>query len=76
MFSPSNLRDMGERAAATFAQTMLALVGTDATGVLTVNIGEALLASLVAAGLSVLKAVAAIRGPVGGPNASLVDLDD
>lgn len=75
MFSPSNLRDMGERAAATFAQTMISLVGTDATGVLEVNIGEALLASLVAAGLSILKAVAAIRGPIGGPNASLVDLD-
>lgn len=74
MFSPTNLRDMGERAAATFAQTMLALIGTDATGVLAVDIGEALLASLVAAGLSVLKAVAAIRGP-GGPNASLVNLD-
>lgn len=46
-----------ERAIKTFAQTLLALVGTDAVGVLNVDILQSVLASLAAAGISVLTSI-------------------
>jgi hypothetical protein len=46
-----------ERAIKTFAQTLLALVGTDAVGVLNVDIAQSVLASLAAAGISVLSSI-------------------
>ena len=46
-----------ERAVKTFAQTLLALVGTDAVGVLNVGITQSILASLAAAGISVLTSI-------------------
>ena len=46
-----------ERAVKTFAQTLLALVGTDAVGVLNVDITQSILASLAAAGISVLTSI-------------------
>jgi hypothetical protein len=46
-----------ERAIKTFAQTLLALVGTDAVGVLNVDIAQSVLASLAAAGISVLTSI-------------------
>jgi hypothetical protein len=46
-----------ERAVKTFAQTLLALLGTDASGVLNVDISQSLLAALVASGLSVLTSI-------------------
>lgn len=46
-----------ERAIKTFAQTLLTLLGTDAVAILDVNIGQALIASLIAAGLSVATSV-------------------
>jgi hypothetical protein len=46
-----------ERAVKTFAQTLLALVGTDAVGVLNVDIAQSVLASLAAAGISVLTSI-------------------
>jgi hypothetical protein len=46
-----------ERAIKTFAQTLLALVGTDAVGVLNVDITQSILASLAAAGISVLTSI-------------------
>ena len=46
-----------ERAIKTFAQTLLALVGTDAVGVLNVDITQSVLASLAAAGISVLTSI-------------------
>jgi hypothetical protein len=46
-----------ERAVKTFAQTLLALVGTDAVGVLNVDIAQSALAALAAAGISVLTSI-------------------
>ena len=46
-----------ERAIKTFAQTLLALVGTDAVGVLNVDIAQSALAALAAAGISVLTSI-------------------
>lgn len=46
-----------ERAIKTFAQTLLALLGTDAVGVLNADFTQSLLASLAAAGLSVLTSI-------------------
>ena len=46
-----------ERAIKTFAQTLLALLGTDAVGVLNADLTQSLLASLAAAGISVLTSI-------------------
>ena len=46
-----------ERAVKTFAQTLLALLGTDAVGVLNADIAQSALAALAAAGLSVLTSI-------------------
>lgn len=46
-----------ERAVKTFAQTLLALLGTDAVAILDVNVGQAILASLIAAGLSIATSI-------------------
>jgi len=74
MFEPTFIKDAAERAISTFAQTLIALVGTDATGILSVNLGDSLKAAAVAAGLSVVKAVAAAKGPIGDTSASVVNL--
>lgn len=74
MFSSTTFKDSAERAVAAFCQTLLALIGTDGAGMLDVGIGDALQASVVAGILSVVKSYAAVRGPIGGPEASLVDL--
>jgi len=70
------LKDTAERALSTFAQTLIALIGTDGAGILDVSLVDSLNAALVAGLLSVLKAVAAIKGPVGDSTASLVSLDE
>jgi hypothetical protein len=58
-----------ERSVKTFAQTVVALVGTDASGVMDVAIGQSLVAALVAAGLSVLTSIASTgRGSSYGPS--------
>lgn len=49
----------GERAISTFAQTALALVGTDLTGYLHIDYLQIAAISGIAAGLSVLKSVGA-----------------
>jgi hypothetical protein len=74
MFSSNSFKDAAERAVAAFCQTLLALIGTDGAGMLDVGISDALQASLVAGVLSVVKSYAAVRGPIGGPDASLIDL--
>ena len=74
MFEPTFIKDAAERAISTFAQTLIALVGTDATGILSVNLGDSLKAAAVAAGLSLVKAVAAAKGPIGDTSASVVNL--
>lgn len=74
MFSSSTFKDSAERAVAAFCQTLLALIGTDGAGMLDVGLTDAVQASLVAGVLSIVKSYAAVRGPIGGPDASLVDL--
>jgi hypothetical protein len=75
MFETKFLKDVAERAVATFAQTLVALVGTDAVDILSVGIGDSLKAAAVAAGLSVVKSIAAAKGPIGDRSASAVKLD-
>jgi hypothetical protein len=53
------LKDLLERAASTFAEGVLAVVGLDAFGALDANWGHALAAGAVGGVLSVLKALAA-----------------
>jgi|TARA_R110000823_G_C15845629_1_gene491659 hypothetical protein len=74
MFSTSTFKDAAERAIAAVCQTFLALVGTDGAGMLDVGILDSGKAALVAGVLSIVKSYAAVRGPIGGPDASLVDL--
>ena len=74
MFDPRFLKDVAERAISTFAQTLIALVGTNATDLLNVGLADSLKAAAVAAGLSVVKSVAAAKGPIGDSSASVVNL--
>ena len=74
MFTSTFLKDAAERAVSTFAQTLVALVGTDAVDILTVDLGDSLKAAAVAGGLSLIKSYAAARGPIGDDSASAVDL--
>ena len=76
MFSTVLLKDSAERAVSTFCQTLIALVGTDGAGMLDVGLVDSLMASLAAAVLSVVKSYAAIKGPIGGANPSVVNLED
>ena len=69
-------KDSAERAVSTFCQTLVALVGTDGAGILDINLADSLMASLAAAALSVVKSYAAIKGPIGGANPSMVNLED
>ena len=75
MFETSFIKDAVERAVATFAQTLVALVGTNAVDILSVNLGDSLKAAAVAAGLSIAKSVAAAKGPIGDTSASAVNLN-
>lgn len=74
MFDPKFLKDAAERAISTFAQTLIALIGTDATDILSVSIGDSIKAAAVAAGLSLVKSIAAAKGPIGDSSASVVNL--
>ena len=74
MFKTTFIKDACERAVATFAQTLVALVGTDAVDILSVGIGDSLKAAGVAAGLSLVKSFAAAKGPIGDTSASAVNL--
>ena len=76
MFSTVLLKDSAERAVSTFCQTLIALVGTDGAGMLDVSLVDSLMASLAAAVLSVVKSYAAIKGPIGGANPSVVNIED
>lgn len=58
MFTLQFWKDAFERSIATFAQTLLALVGVDLTGWFSLNWGQVLVTSLIAAGLSIVKALA------------------
>jgi hypothetical protein len=72
MFNPKFLKDAGERAVATVAQTFVALVGTDALDILSVDVGDAVKAAVAAGVLSFVKSVAASK--VGDKSASAVNL--
>lgn len=74
MFTSTFLKDAAERAVATFAQTLVALVGTNAVDILSVNLADSVKAAAVAGGLSLIKSYAAARGPIGDHSASAVDL--
>ncbi len=63
MFTTTFWKDAAERAVATFAQTLIALVGTEAVDILNVTIWDSIAASAVAGVLSVLKAVAKTYAP-------------
>ena len=75
MYTKLFWKDATERAIATFAQTFIAIVGVLApmtdTALLDVNYPPVIIVSLVAAGLSVLKALAA-AAKAGTDTASLV----
>jgi hypothetical protein len=58
MFTKTFMNDCLERALSTFAQSFVALVGTDGVGILDVGVVDSLIASLAAGLLAVLKAVA------------------
>jgi hypothetical protein len=70
MWSSSFWKASAERAIKTFAQTLVALVGTDAADVLTINITDAVQASVVAAVLSVLTSLASSTRGNPGPSLS------
>lgn len=76
MFTSTFLKDAAERAVSTFAQTLVALVGTNAVDILSVNLGDSLKAAAVAGGLSLVKSYAAARGPIGDSSASVVNLGE
>ena len=69
MFTAVFLKATAERAIKTFAQTVLALAGTDAVKVLSVGIGDTLVAASAAAVLSVFTSIASANfGPGFGPS--------
>jgi hypothetical protein len=70
MWSSSFWKASAERAIKTFAQTLVALVGTDAADVLTISITDAVQASVVAAVLSVLTSLASSTRGNPGPSLS------
>lgn len=81
MFLVSFWKASAERALKTFAQTVVALVGTNAANLLTVGFLDSLKAGLVAAALSVLTSVASSKfGPNYGPSLTsemtVIDDDD
>lgn len=76
MLSSKFLKDAVERAISTFAQTLIALVGTDAVDILSVSITDSVKAAAVAAGLSIVKSYAAAKAPLGDGSASLTRLGD
>jgi hypothetical protein len=63
MFSSQTAKDTLERAVSTFAQTLVALIGTDGAGILDVSLVDSVSAAFVAAVLSILKSYAAYKVP-------------
>ena len=68
MYNRKFLEDLAERAIKTFAQTFLALVGSDMAGIFTIATGDTLKVSLGAAVLSVLSSIASTQ--VGDSNSA------
>jgi hypothetical protein len=61
MYNKKFLNDLAERAIKTFAQTFLALVGSDMAGIFTIATVDTLKVSLGAALLSVLSSIASTQ---------------
>ena len=76
MFSSTVFKDSAERAVSAFCQTLIALVGTDGAGMLDVGMADSMKASLVAGVRSIVNSYAAIKGPIGGANPSIVNLEE
>ena len=76
MFSSTVFKHSAERAVSAFCQTLIALVGTDGAGMLDVGMADSMKASRVAGVLSIVKSYAAIKGPIGGANPSIVNLEE
>jgi Putative lactococcus lactis phage r1t holin len=70
MFTSSFWQDVAERAIATFAQTIIALVTVGTTDLVTLDWYTILITSLIAGALAVVKALAAQK--IGEDNASVV----
>ena len=68
MYNKKFLNDIAERAIKTFAQTFLALVGSDMAGIFTIATVDTLKVSLGAALLSVLSSIASTQ--VGDSNSA------
>lgn len=68
MYNRKFLEDLAERAIKTFAQTFLALVGSDMAGIFTIATVDTLKVSLGAAVLSVLSSIASTQ--VGDSNSA------
>lgn len=73
MFTARFWIDATERAAATVAQTFLALIGTNAVDLVNVNLGQSLIAAVVAGVISLAKSLAALRLPNANGSASLIN---
>jgi hypothetical protein len=68
MYNKKFIEDLAERAIKTFAQTFLALVGSDMAGIFTIATVDTLKVSLGAALLSVLSSIASTQ--VGDSNSA------
>lgn len=68
MYNKKFLNDLAERAIKTFAQTFIALVGSDMAGIFTIATVDTLKVSLGAALLSVLSSIASTQ--VGDSNSA------
>jgi hypothetical protein len=68
MYNKKFLNDLAERAIKTFAQTFLALVGSDMAGIFTIATVDTLKVSIGAALLSVLSSIASTQ--VGDPESA------
>ena len=70
MYNKKFIEDLAERAIKTFAQTFLALVGSDMAGIFTIATVDTLKVSLGAAILSVLSSIASTH--VGDPESASI----
>jgi len=70
MYNKKFLNDLAERAIKTFAQTFIALVGSDMAGIFTIATVDTLKVSLGAALLSVLSSIASTQ--VGDSNSASI----
>ena len=65
--------DVAERAASTFVQAFVGVLGSVQVANLDVNVLETALIAGISAAASVLKSAAASKAPIGSDSASLVD---